>query len=141
MGKSIYKLFMAAFVGMYRLTNGMFGSSMGGFPLLLLTTIGRKTGKTRVVVLGYFEVEGGYVVVGSNNGSDEHPDWFYNLKDQPRAKIQTRDRRLDVTATVAAPTERPQLWQRLMELAPGYGNYVHKTKREIPLIILRPVTA
>jgi deazaflavin-dependent oxidoreductase (nitroreductase family) len=138
MGKVVYQLVMAVFVGLYRLTGGKIGGDMRGFPVLLLSTVGRKTGKKRVVMLGLFEVDSGYVVIASNNGLDAHPGWYFNLKASPRAKIQILDRRLDVIASVAGPAERPKLWARLMELAPGYGDYTTKTKREIPLVILRP---
>lgn len=138
MRRFLFKLITTIHVFVYRLTRGKFGSEMRGFRVLLLTTTGRKTGKKRTTPLGYFEHDHSYVIIGSNAGSDAHPAWFHNLKSQPHATIQVKDRRLEVTAETAKPDERTQLWTRLVEVAPGYADYAKQTNREIPLVILRP---
>ncbi len=138
MRKFLFKLVTAIHVLVYRLTGGKFGSEMRGFHMLLLTTTGRKTGKKRTTPLGYFEHDGGYIVIGSNAGLDTHPAWFHNLKSQPRATIQVKGRQLEVSAETADPGKRSQLWARLVEVAPGYADYAKQTNREIPLVILRP---
>ncbi len=68
---------MSFHVWMYRMTAGKFGGEMRGFKVLILTTRGRKSGKTVSTPLGYFERDGGYIIVASNAGSDKHPSWYY----------------------------------------------------------------
>ena len=137
--KFIFKMLVRMHVFFYRLTGGKFGGNIRGFPVLLLTTTGRKTGRPHTTALGYFEDSGAYVIIGSNAGFDTHPAWFYNLKAQPRATIEINARRLEVVAETAGPDQRARLWARLIELAPPYGEYEKRTRREIPLVMLRPV--
>ncbi len=138
MGKLFFRVFMGIHVFLYRLTGGQLGGKVQGLKVLILTTTGRKTGTAHSAPLGHFEYDGGYVIVGSNGGADSHPAWFYNLKSNPRAVVQIDDRRMDVSAEVAGPDERRQLWARLVERAPGYAHYAKNTRREIPIVILRP---
>jgi deazaflavin-dependent oxidoreductase (nitroreductase family) len=141
MVKLFFRVFMGLHVFLYRLTSGKFAGQVQGLRVLLLTTTGRKTGQVRTTPLGHFEQEGGYVIIASNAGFDAHPAWFHNLKSNPQATIQVGDKRLEVSAEIAGPDKRPQLWARLIELAPGYADYAKKTSREIPLVILRPMKA
>jgi deazaflavin-dependent oxidoreductase (nitroreductase family) len=106
--------------------------------VLLLTTTGRKSGARRTTPLGYFEDAEAYVIVASNAGFETHPAWFHNLKANPRARIEAEGRTLEVAAEVAGSDERGRLWARLLELSPGYGRYAERTRREIPLVRLRP---
>ena len=137
MGNPIFRLFLTIYVFLYRLSAGKFGNQVQGLSVLLLTTTGRKTGKLRTTPLGYFEQDGGYVIIGSNAGSNSHPGWFYNLKSRPQAKIQIKDRQFEVNATIVEAEKRSQLWERLLEISPAYGNYAKRTGREIPLVFLR----
>lgn len=91
--------------------------------------------------MGHFEHDGGYVIIGSNTGSDTHPAWFLNLQSNLHATIEVGDKRLEVSAEVVGPDKRNQLWARLIELAPGYADYAKKTSREIPIVLLRPMKA
>lgn len=136
---TIFRFFLVIYVFLYRLTGGRFGSRVQGLPVLLLTTTGRKTGKRRTTPLGYLEYDGGYVVTGSNAGFDTHPAWFHNLTSNARATIEIGDRRFDVSAERAGSDERGRLWARLIEQAPGYAAYAQRTRREIPMVILRPL--
>ena len=95
MQKLVWKIWTRMHVFLYRLTGGRFGSEMRGFKVLLLTTTGRKSGKPRTTPLGYFDHEGGYVIIASNGGLPSNPAWFYNLKANPRVDIQVKDRELD----------------------------------------------
>lgn len=134
----IFRFFMTFAVFLYRQTGGKFGGKVQGLNVLLLTTTGRKTGKVRTTPLGYFEHDGGYVIIASNAGFEAHPAWFHNLRSDPRATIQVNDRQFAVRAEVAGAEQRGQLWERLMELAPSYANYANRTSREIPVVVLRP---
>lgn len=144
MAKSFFKFFMKFFMGigttLYKTSGGKIGGRIPGLDVLLLTTMGRKTGKQRTTPLGYFkDKEGSYIIIGSNAGFNTHPAWFHNLMSQPRLTIQVKDRQLEANAEVAGPDKRSQLWARLVELAPFYDNYTKKTNREIPVVILHPV--
>jgi deazaflavin-dependent oxidoreductase (nitroreductase family) len=139
MTRSFFRFFMAIGTFLYRISNGKIGGRLPGLEVLLLTTTGRRTGKERTTPLGYFVDQDSYIIIGSNAGFDTHPAWFYNLKSQPHATIQVKDKQFVVNAEVAGPDKRLQLWEQLSELAPFYGNYARKTHREIPMVILRPV--
>jgi F420H(2)-dependent quinone reductase len=138
--KVLFRSILSLFVWLYQRTNGKFGGWVQGLPVLLLTTTGRKTGKERITPLGYFEHDGYYVVTASYAGFDTHPAWFHNLRSNPRVALQIRDKRLTGIAEPADPTLRQQLWDKLVELAPGYGSYQKRTTREIPIVLLRPVS-
>jgi F420H(2)-dependent quinone reductase len=139
MVRFLFRHFMAIGTYLFKLSNGKIGGRLPGLEVLLLTTTGRKTGRKRTTPLGYFEDQGRYIIIGSNAGFDTHPAWFYNLKSQPHATIQLKDKQLEVNAEVAGPDKRNQLWTQLIELAPFYCNYAKKTSREIPMVILHPV--
>ena len=136
----IFRFFMTIYVFLYRLTGGKFGGKVQGLSVLLLTTIGRKTGKKRITPLGYFEHDGYYVITASNAGFDTHPAWFHNLKSHPQVTVQIGDKQFTASAELADPTLRRQLWDKLVERAPGYAAYEKRTTREIPIMLLRPVS-
>jgi len=136
---NIFRFFLAIYVFLYRLTGGKFGSQVQGLPVLLLTTIGRKTGKKRITPLGYLEHGGSYVITATNAGFDAHPAWFHNLKSHPQVELQIGSRQLTAIAEAATPPLRQQLWDKFVERAPGYGAYETRTTREIPVVLLRPV--
>jgi F420H(2)-dependent quinone reductase len=127
------------FLSLYRLTGGKFGGRVQGLQVLLLTTIGRKTGEERTTPLGYFMEDGNYIITGSNAGRDTYPAWFHNLRANPLVKIEIKDRQIEAEAEVAPPEKRRSLWSQLLSLSPAYANYAKKTSREIPLVILRPL--
>ena len=136
---SIFKFILGTFTGLYKLSQGRIGGRMAGLNVLLLTTIGRKTGKRRTTPLGYFEHDGSYVIIASNGGSDRHPFWFLNLKNNPNVRVQIKDKEISATAQEAEPGLRKKLWTRLVGLSPQYGQYEKSTKRQIPLILLQPI--
>jgi deazaflavin-dependent oxidoreductase (nitroreductase family) len=121
----------------YEATGGRLGAKLGWLPMLLLTTIGRRSGEKRTVPLAYLEDGDAWVVVASNGGSDRHPAWWLNLLQSPRARIRVGRRELDVRASLATAEERARLWPRLKEVNPAYRGYETKTRREIPVVLLR----
>lgn len=136
--KFIWKLFVGFHVWMYRLTGGKFGSEMRGFKVLILNTIGRKSGKVHSNTVGYFEGDGGYLVVASNAGLPTHPAWYLNLKANPSFTIQVKDKVMPVDAKIVSGSERATLWKKVIETAPAFADYEKQTAREIPLVLLQP---
>jgi deazaflavin-dependent oxidoreductase (nitroreductase family) len=123
---------------LYRLTAGAIGGSLAGRPMLLLTTTGRKTGKSRTTPLQYSEDGENMVVVASNGGNPRHPAWWFNLEGNPEAEVQVRKIKKRVKAETANEEERSRLWPLLVETYPGYEEYQKSTERTIPVVILRP---
>jgi deazaflavin-dependent oxidoreductase (nitroreductase family) len=123
---------------MYRLTGGKFGSEMGGFKVLILTTKGRKSGKILSLPLGYFERDGGYFIVASNSGAAKNPAWHYNIKANPNdVTIQVKDKKMRVKPEIILGEPRKPLYAWIASLAPNYGEYEKQTSREIPLVFLK----
>ncbi|MFI5307394.1 MAG: nitroreductase family deazaflavin-dependent oxidoreductase, partial [Polyangiales bacterium] len=124
---------------LYIWTDGRVGAStgIGGMPTLLLTTIGRKSGLPRTVPLPYFPHPEGYVVVASYAGGPRNPAWYDNLVAQPEVELQIGARRVPATALPASPSERPEIWSRVLSIAPMYADYERIAPREIPLVVLR----
>jgi len=138
MSKVIIRFFIAVHIFFYQQSGGWVGGKVRGLNVLLLTTTGRKSGRPRTMPLGYFEHNGGYVIIASNSGSDHQPDWYYNLKSNSLAGIQIMNHRTPVRAEQVTSEERGSLWNELIRIFPGYADYQKRTSREIPLIMLNP---
>ena len=123
---------------LYRGSGGRIGNRMAGMPILLLTTIGRRSGKRRTVPLGYLRDGPDYVLIGSNGGQDEHPAWILNLRTNHQATVQIGRTRVPVVAEDADSERRSRLWAELVGQAPIYEGYRKRTAREIPVVILEP---
>ena len=109
---------------------------MGKAPVLLLTTTGRKSGKSRTNPLLYLEDGDDLVVVASKGGAPEHPAWFLNLEAKPDVEVQVKREKRPVQARRATPEERERYWPKLTEMWEQYDSYQQKTSREIPVVIL-----
>lgn len=138
--KAVFRSILPLFVWLYQRTQGRIGGQVQGLPVLLLTTTGRKSGKQRTTPLGYFEHADDYVITASYAGDDVHPAWYHNLRSNPHVTLQIRDKKLTAIAETASPTLRLELWDELVKRAPGYGDYQRRTTREIPIVLLRPVS-
>ncbi len=136
-GKWIFKQFMRFQIFMYRRSGGKRMGSLRGMPVLLLTTVGRKTGKQRVTPVMYIRDEDNYVITASNGGEDKHPGWFVNLRANPQATIEVGKIARSVIAHQASLEEKKRLWAQLVEQAPFFEGYKKKTTREIPMVILQ----
>lgn len=123
-----------------RITRGRKGWTAMNMPALELTTIGRKSGQPRTVMLTSPIQDGpALVVVGSRGGDDVHPAWFLNLREHPEVEVSVQGRaREPMTARVATAPERARLWPALSAAHPMYADYQKKTTREIPLVLLHP---
>jgi deazaflavin-dependent oxidoreductase (nitroreductase family) len=120
---------------------GRVGWNVGKMPVLELTTIGRKSGQPRSVMLTSPLKEGAsVVVVASRGGDDQHPAWFLNLRDNPDVEVALKGGpRQPRRARVANAEERARMWPQITSEYKNYGDYQTKTDREIPLVLLDPV--
>lgn len=125
---------------LYQKTGGRLGSRLMGAPALLLTTIGRKTGRPRVTPLIYLQDEERYIVVASYAGEPRHPAWFLNLMANRRATVQRGVTRIAVLAREATGKDRDRLWSRFLEAYGSYTAYQARTTRRIPVVVLEPTT-
>jgi deazaflavin-dependent oxidoreductase (nitroreductase family) len=124
----------------FRANQGKVGGMFEGTPILLLHHTGAKSGKVRVNPLAYQASGNRLVVFASKGGAPTNPDWFHNLKANPRATVEVGTETRDVRARVAEGEEREKIWSRQKEIMPGFAGYETKTTRQIPVIILEPVS-
>ena len=117
----------------------MIGGRVRGAPVLLLTTVGRKSGNRRTTPLLYLEDGENLVLVASYGGRDQDPAWFTNLKQNPVVEVQIRGEKRTMRAEQASWEEKGKLWSLLTGVYHQYEDYQRKTKREIPVVILRPL--
>ena len=129
------KWFMAINVFLLRLSHGRIGSKLGTQTILLLHTIGRKSGQDRAISIAYFDYEDHYLIVASNWGKEKQADWYLNLKQHPQARLEVKGKVLSVTAREAQGEEYDRLWKFATEHHPPYLDYQKITTRHIPIMI------
>lgn len=118
---------------------GRIGWNAGNMPVLKLTTVGRKSGVKREVMLtSPLQIGDTWVIVASKGGDDDHPAWYLNLLAEPRVEVDIRGTRSVRTARVATADERATMWPRITEAHANYAGYQSRTPREIPLVLLEP---
>jgi deazaflavin-dependent oxidoreductase (nitroreductase family) len=123
----------------YEETNGETAGSLRGRPVIVLTSIGAKTGRLRKTALMRVERDGVYAVVASLGGAARNPVWYYNLKANPQVELQDRATKRDYTAREVTGAEKAVWWERAVEAYPDYANYQARTRREIPVFVLEPL--
>ncbi|TXS39982.1 nitroreductase family deazaflavin-dependent oxidoreductase [Streptomyces sp. OR43] len=128
-------------VEQYESSGGTKGTTMRGMPVIVLTTLGARSGKIRKTPLMRVEHNGSYAVVASLGGAPRHPVWYHNLTADPRAELQDGPVRRDMTAREVTGDEKALWWQRAVEAYPDYADYQEKTDRQIPVLVLEPVDA
>ena len=136
-GNRIESLITNVQVSLYRLSGGSIAGTFKGVPVLLLTTIGRKTGKKRTKPLLYLMDNDQVVLVASHAGASTHPIWWRNLLQNPSAEVQIKRTLMQVKAREATPEERERLWPKMVALYPDYQNYQKRTTRTIPIVLLQ----
>ncbi|RAG80294.1 nitroreductase family deazaflavin-dependent oxidoreductase [Streptacidiphilus pinicola] len=122
----------------YESSGGTDGTTLRGMPVILLTSVGAKSGKLRKTPLMRVEHDGRYAVVASQGGAPKHPVWYWNLKADPRVELQDGPVRRDMTAREVTGAEKAEWWQRAVAAYPDYADYQTRTAREIPLFVLEP---
>ncbi|WP_332663858.1 nitroreductase family deazaflavin-dependent oxidoreductase [Aeromicrobium sp.] len=123
---------------LFERTNGAEGNTIMGKPIVLLTTLGARTGKLRKTALMRVEHEGQYAIVASLGGSPKHPSWYHNVVDAPLVELQDGPVRKDFTPRELSGEEREVWWARAVEAYPPYASYAEKTDRVIPVFLLTP---
>jgi deazaflavin-dependent oxidoreductase (nitroreductase family) len=124
----------------YRESGGETGYIWNGVTTLLLTTTGRTSGQPRTTPLIFARDGNDYLVVASMGGAPEHPQWYRNLVANQSAEIQVKSETHRVTAKTASADEKPRLWSIVSDSWPNYNVYQTRTDREIPVVVLTPVT-
>jgi len=119
-------------------TRGRVGWSARKMPVLQLTTIGRRSGSPRTVMLtSPLQENGVLVIVASRGGDAHHPAWFLNLRDNPQVEVSYLGKpKKKMTARIATDVERQRMWPLVTARSKGYAGYQTKTTREIPLVLL-----
>lgn len=129
--------FNAEAVAEFRANEGRVGGVLADTPILLLHHIGAKSRTERVTPLAYNpQSDGALVIVASNGGSPGHPDWYYNLRANPRIEVEVGTARFVARALELDGTARADLWPKLVEAAPSIGGFQAQTTRQIPLFLL-----
>lgn len=127
-------------VELYESSGGTKGTTLmdTGMPVILLTTLGVKSGKIRKTPLMRVEHGGKYAVVASQGGAPKNPVWYYNVKSQPLVELQDGPVKQDMTAREITGAEKAEWWERAVAAYPPYADYQKKTDREIPVFVLEP---
>ncbi len=120
-------------------TDGEDGHIWNGVPTLLLTTIGRKSGKPQSIPLIYGRDGDNYLIVASKGGHPDHPSWYLNLDANSDVKLQVGAEKFSARARTANTDERPSLWKIMEQIFPTYNDYKAKAEREIPVVVLERV--
>jgi F420H(2)-dependent quinone reductase len=123
----------------YMESGGTNGTELQGKPVILLTTIGAKSGNIRKTPLMRVEHNGEYAVVASLGGAPKNPVWYYNIKKNPRVELQDGTTAGDYEAREVFDDEKVAWWERAVEAWPDYAEYQKKTDRQIPVFVLTPV--
>lgn len=110
-----------------------------GRPVIVLTTLGAKSGKLRKTALMRVEHEGVYAVVASRGGAPQHPQWYFNLVANPLVELQDETEKHDYRAREVHGDEKALWWERAVAAYPPYADYQEKTERQIPVFVLEPV--
>ncbi|HEY5015043.1 MAG TPA: nitroreductase family deazaflavin-dependent oxidoreductase [Acidimicrobiia bacterium] len=125
-----------AIIDEFRANGGKVGGQFAGAPLLLLNTIGAKSGKERTNPMMYLPDGDRLIVFASKAGAPTNPDWYHNLVANPTATVEVGSDRYAVKATVLTGAERDRLYAKQAELYPGFAEYESKTTRTIPVVAL-----
>lgn len=119
-------------------SGGTEGNDMNGMPVVVLTTIGAKSGKVRKTPLMRVEHDGSYAVVASLGGAPKNPVWYYNVKADPHVTLRDATQVFDLVAREVTGDEKAVWWERAVAAYPDYADYQTKTDREIPVFVLEP---
>ena len=123
----------------YEASGGTQQATLRGVPIIVLTSVGAKSGKLRKTPLMRVEHDGRYAVVASKGGAPQHPSWYNNLVQHPHVELQDGAVKRDYTARIVEGAERDEWWQHAVAVWPDYDAYTKRTDREIPVFVLEPL--
>ncbi|MFE1440392.1 nitroreductase family deazaflavin-dependent oxidoreductase [Streptomyces sp. NPDC058739] len=128
-------------VELYESSGGTEGTTLRGTrrPVVLLTSLGARSGRIRKTPLMRVEHEGRYAAVASLGGAPKHPVWYFNVKADPRVVLRDGPVQRDMKAREVFGAEKAEWWERAVAAFPPYASYQQKTDREIPVFVLEPV--
>ena len=120
----------------FRSNQGKVGGHFANTPLLLVHTQGAQSGQERVNPVAYLKEGDHYVIIASKGGADDNPDWYYNLKANPKVTVEVGTETFDARAEITQEPERSDLYAKMAAKNPGFAEYAKRTKRVIPVIKL-----
>ncbi|MFG2881387.1 nitroreductase family deazaflavin-dependent oxidoreductase [Streptomyces sp. NPDC048297] len=128
-------------VELYESSGGTKGTTLldTGLPVILLTTLGARSGKIRKTPLMRVEHDGRYAVVASQGGAPKHPVWYFNVTADPHVELQDGPVKRDMRAREVTGAEKAEWWERAVAAFPPYAEYQKKTDRQIPVFVLEPL--
>jgi deazaflavin-dependent oxidoreductase (nitroreductase family) len=119
-------------------SGGTEGTTLKGVPVVVVTSIGARSGRLRKNPVMRVEHDGSYALIASQGGAPDHPEWYHNVISHPVVELQDERLRRDFDVRLAKGTERDEWWQRAVEVWPAYAEYQQKTDREIPVFVAEP---
>ena len=125
-----------AIIDEFRANSGKVGGPFAGKTLLLLHTVGAKSGQERINPVAYITDSDRFVIIASKGGAPTHPDWYYNIRAHPLVTVEVGTEQFQVQAAIASEPERTRLYNKMVEMMPGFAEYQRKTTRVIPVITL-----
>ena len=128
-----------AIIQEFRANAGKVGGPFAGKSLLLLHTIGAKSGQARINPVACIRDGDRFVIIASKGGAPTNPDWYYNILANPLVSVETGTKQFQARASIAVEPERTRLYNQMVEMMPGFAEYQRKTTRVIPVVILTPV--
>jgi len=131
--------FNAKNIAEFRENHGRVGGPFEGAPLLILHTVGAKSGQPRTNIMMYLQDGDRYLIFASNAGADSHPAWYHNVSANPDVRIEVGDDTFDAVATDLEVAERDEKYAEQARRYPGFGEYEEKTSRTIPVVALTPL--
>ena len=123
----------------FRANAGKVGGPFAGKSLLLLHTIGAKSGQPRINPVACIRDGDRFVIIASKGGAPTNPDWYHNILANPLVSVETGTEQFQARASIAVEPERTRLYNQMVEMMPGFAEYQRKTTRVIPVVILTPV--
>ncbi len=123
----------------FRANGGKVGGHFAGRTLLLLHTVGAKSGQERINPVAYVKDGNRFVIIASKGGAPSNPDWYYNLLAHPLVTVEVGTEQVRARAVVTSEPERTRLYDKMVEMMPGFAEYRERTTRVIPVITLTPV--
>ena len=136
---SDYNNWNQSIIAEFRANSGKVGGNFAGSTLLILHTVGAKSGKEHANPVMYVKDGDRFVIIASKAGAPSNPDWYYNILANPLVTVEAGTEQFQAQAAVAPEPERTRLYDKMVEVAPGFAEYRQKTTRVIPVITLRRV--